>query len=120
MQKTLCPILLLLLFSFSVSADQWEWLFKDQAIAAVELTANQKTLMKYCKPCGGMPIEIIVNKIHAERMNDGLYNFMLNHVPQDLAYLYYFKEGEWHNIAITLGLKTIGSDEILVKPELDL
>ena len=53
-------------------------------------------------------------------MNNGLYNFMLNQVPQDLAYLYYFKEGEWHNIAITLGLKTIGSDEILVKPELDL
>ena len=113
MKKILCPILLLLLFSFSVSADQWEWLFKEQAIAAVELTANQKTLMKYCKPCGGMPIEIIVNKIHAERMNDGLYNFMLNHVPQDLAYLYYFKEGEWHNIAITLGLKTNDSDEIL-------
>ena len=25
------------------------------------------------------------------------------------------KEGEWYNIAITLGLKTIGSDEILMK-----
>ena len=53
-------------------------------------------------------------------MNNGLYNFILNQVSQDLAYLYYFKEGEWHNIAITLDLKTIGSDEILVKPELDL
>ena len=120
MKKFFCPIVLCLLFSFSVSADQWEWLFKEQVVAAVKLTANQKTLMKYCKPCGGTPIEIIVNNIRAERMNDGLYNFMLNHVPQDLAYLYYFKEGEWHNIAITLGLKTIGSDYILVKPELDL
>ena len=118
--KRFYKIILLTLFSFSVLADQWEWLFKEQATAAIELTTDQKTLIKYCKPCGGTPIEIIVNNIHVERMNDGLYNFMLNHVPQDLAYLYYFKEGEWHNIAITLGLKTIGSDEILVKPELDL
>ena len=113
-------IILFLSLCFSVSADQWERLFKEQVEAAVELTTNQKTLIKYCKPCGGTPIEIIVNKIHAERMNDGLYNFMLNHVPQDLAYLYYFKEGEWRNVAITLGLKTIGSDEILIKSKLDL
>ena len=120
MKKVFCLIVMCLLFSFNASADQWEWLFKEQAEATVELTADQKTLIKYCKPCGGIPVEIAVNEIHAERMDGGLYNFMLNHVPQDLAYLYYFKEGEWHNIAITLGLKTIGSDEILVKPELDL
>ena len=52
-----------LLFSFNASADQWEWLFKEQAAAAVELTADQKTLIKYCKPCGGRPVEIFVNNI---------------------------------------------------------
>ena len=115
MKKVFCPIVMCLLFSFNASADQWEWLFKEQAAAAVELTADQKTLIKYCKPCGGTPIEIIVNNIHAVRMNNGLYNFMLNHVPQDLAYLYYFTEGRWLNIAMALGLKTDGLDKVITK-----
>ena len=102
-----------LLFSSSVSAEQWEWLLEEQALAAVRLTAEQTSLIKYCKPCQGKPTEITVWKISAEKMNDGSYCFVLNHVPQDLAYLYYFKEGKWHNIAITLGLKTDDSDEIL-------
>ena len=118
--KKILTFVFYLLFSSSVSAEQWEWLLEEQALAAVELTSEQASLIKYCKPCRGTPIEIVVNEIRAEKMNDGSYRFILNHVPQDLAYLYYFKEGEWRNIAITLGLKTIGSDEILTKPKLDL
>ena len=102
-----------LLFSSSVSAEQWEWLLEEQALAAVKLTSEQTSLIKYCKPCQGKPTEITVQKISAEKMKDGSYRYILNHVPQDLAYLYYFKEGKWHNIAITLGLKTNDSDEIL-------
>ena len=30
------------LFSFHVFAEQWEWLLKEQAVAAVKLTSNQK------------------------------------------------------------------------------
>ena len=111
--KEILTFVFYLLFSSSVPAEQWEWLLEEQALAAVELTSDQKILMKYCKPCQGKPTEITVWKISAERMSDGSYRFILNHVPQDLAYLYYFKEGEWHNIAITLGLKTNDSDEIL-------
>ena len=111
-KKTL-TFIFYLLFSSSVSAEQWEWLLEEQALAAVKLTSEQTSLIKYCKPCQGKPTEITVWKISAERMNDGSYHFVLNGVPQDLAYLYYFKEGKWHNIAITLGLKTNDSDEIL-------
>ena len=111
-KKTL-TFIFYLLFSSSVSAEQWEWLLEEQALAAVKLTSEQTSLIKYCKPCQGKPTEITVQKISAEKMKDGSYRFILNHVPQDLAYLYYFKEGEWHNIAITLGLKTNDSDEIL-------
>jgi len=111
--KKILTFVFYLLFSSSVSAEQWEWLLEEQALAAVRLTAEQTSLIKYCKPCQGKPTEITVQKISAEKMNDGSYRFILNHVPQDLAYLYYFKEDEWHNIAITLGLKTNDSDEIL-------
>ena len=102
------------LFSFHVFAEQWEWLLKEQAVAAVKLTSNQKSLIKYCKPCQGKPIEIMVKKISAESMNDGSYRFALNYIPQDLAYLYYFKEGQWKNIAITLGLQTNNLDEFIL------
>ena len=101
------------LFSFHVSAEQWEWLLKEQAIAAVKLTSDQKSLIKHCKPCQAKPIEIIVKNISAESMNDGSYRFVLNYVPQDLAYLYYFKDGQWRNIAIVLGLKTNDMEEII-------
>ena len=101
-----------LLFSYSVSAEQWEWLLEEQVLAAIKLTTGQKSLIKYCKPCQGKPSEIIVKKISAEKMNDGSYRFVLNYVPQDLAYLYYFKGGQWYNIAIALGLKTDDMEEI--------
>ena len=103
-----------LLFFCSASAEQWEWLLEEQALAAVVLTTGQKSLIKYCKPCQGKPSEIIVKKISAEKMNDGSYRFVLNYVPQDLAYLYYFKDGQWRNIAITLGLQTNNLDEFIL------
>jgi len=111
-KKTLAFVFYLL-FSCSVSAEQWEWLLEGQALAAVELTSGQKSLIKYCKPCQGKPTEIIVKKISAESMNDGSYRFVLNYVPQDLAYLYYFKDGQWHNIAIALGFKTNDMEEVI-------
>ena len=67
-----------LLFSSSISAEQWEWLLEEQALAAVKLTSEQTSLIKYCKPCQGKPTEITVRKISAERMNDGSYRFMLD------------------------------------------
>ena len=111
--KKILTFVFYLLFLTSVSAEQWEWLLEEQALAAVELTSEQASLIKYCKPCQGKPTEITVRKISAERMNDWSFRFVFNGVPQDLAYLYYFKEGKWHNIAITLGLKTNDADEIL-------
>ena len=111
-KKTLAFVFYLL-FSSSVPAEQWEWLLEGQAIAAVELTSGQKSLIKYCKPCQGEHTEIIVKKISAESMNDGSYRFVLNYVPQDLAYLYYFKDGQWHNIAIALGFKTNDMEEVI-------
>ena len=115
MNKNFYTIILLLFLSFNVSAEQWEWLLEKEVQAAVKLTSNAKNLMKYCKPCQGKPIELEVKKINTLKMRDGSYRFVVNSVPQDLAYLYYFTEGRWKNIAITLGLKTHGLDEFITK-----
>ena len=108
-------IIFLLLFSKSLFSEQWEWLLEDQALEAVKLISGHKKIRKYCKPCRGDPFEIIIKKISVERVSDGSYRFILNGISQDLAYLYYFTEGRWKNIAITLGLKTHGLDEFITK-----
>jgi hypothetical protein len=126
MKNILYTIILSLFFSFNVFADQWIILNENQALAAVKLTSGQNTLMKYCKPCGftpdekPKPTEIIVKQVSAWKIVDrsfpGKYYFLLNDLPYDLAYLYYFKEGQWRNVAIALGLETSGVDDIFVKP----
>ena len=126
MKNILYTIILSFLFSFSVFADQWIILNENQALAAVKLTSGQNTLMKYCKPCSLTPdekrkkTEIIVKQVSAWKIVDGSfpgkYYFLLNDLPYDLAYLYYFKEGQWRNVAIALGLETSGVDDIFVKP----
>ena len=115
MNNNFFTIILFLFFSFSVSAEQWEWLLEEQAQAAVKLTSDTKSLLKYCKPCRGKPIELEGRQINMIKMRDGSYRFMLNGVPQDLAYLYYFTEGRWLNIAMALGLKTYGLDKVITK-----
>ena len=115
MNSNFFTIILFLFFSFSVLAEQWEWLLEEQAQAAVKLTSDTKSLLKYCKPCRGKPIELEVRQINMIKMRDGSYRFMLNGVPQDLAYLYYFTEGRWLNIAMALGLKTDGLDKVITK-----
>ncbi|MFL2556175.1 MAG: hypothetical protein ACJ0Q4_04985 [Gammaproteobacteria bacterium] len=53
------------------------------------------------------PIELEVKQINTLKMRDGSYRFVVNGVPQDLAYLYYFTEGSMEKYCYNLGIKKL-------------
>jgi uncharacterized protein YecT (DUF1311 family) len=117
-RKTIFIVLIILLFSVGVYADQHEYISKRNAIRAkkiIELKGN--TIGQFCQQCG----DTTWRKIDVETMETqeaGYENYWIlevNNEAIDLAYTYVESDGKWSNLAMMLGLDVVNCPEFLDK-----
>lgn len=110
-------VAVLLLLMANVMADQAAYITLEQSKEAVQLLEGAQQVRFFCAPCGDKESELVeVFKI--ETVHTGYENYwevQINNQGIDLAYTYYYVDGKWRNIAISLNIDVDGVPDYLDK-----
>jgi hypothetical protein len=97
------------------AADQFAWVSRAEAERAAEMLSPGVTIRHFCAPCGDEDWR--PETVHSVEMvstgSDDYHEVLVNGEGIDLAYVYLPVEGEYANLAITLGLEASGVPERL-------
>ncbi len=89
--------------------DQALFISKEQSQTALKMLSGHSELRLYCAPCqGDQPKSVQVKKLEASYTGtDKFWEILLNGNGIDLAYTYFFDDGAWRNVAISMKLEGI-------------
>jgi len=109
MKKLIITLLLLMVTSVSILADQAAYITQAQAQKAAAFLKDKKQIRHYCNPCDdkGDRVEDI-STVEAVAVADSkpYWEVLVNGKGIDLAYVYYRDEdGEWKNLAKKMKIK---------------
>ena len=107
--------MVLLLSMSNVMADQAAYITLEQSNQAVQLLEGSQQVRFFCAPCGEKESQL-VEIFSIEAVHTGYENYWeveINNQGIDLAYTYYFVEGEWWNVARSLGIDVDGVPDYL-------
>jgi hypothetical protein len=116
MLKAITAIILVLLVSMAVLADQAAHINQADAIKASAFLKGKKQITHYCAPCGTGINEVIqIKSVESVPANDkDLWEVKVNEEGIDLAYTYFLTDsGKWKNLAIEMGIKVVDVPEFL-------
>ncbi|HRH43347.1 MAG TPA: hypothetical protein PKY82_17065 [Pyrinomonadaceae bacterium] len=126
LKKSLLALLISLLFSLSVFADQISYVTKEKADRAVETLSEQLQIKHFCAPCRDkVAISEDVKKVEAVVSSEPapagtskhpkLWEVKVNNVGIDFAYVYVqtLSNQTWRNIGIILSLPVEDVPEFL-------
>jgi hypothetical protein len=116
--KKFLVILCLSLFPMVVQADQAAYVSKAEAVKAASVLRNSKEVRHYCQPCGDRRWEREeVKDVQAKHTGyQDFWEVQINGKGVDLAYIYFESNGQWKNVAITLGIKVFDVPALLPNP----
>ena len=97
---------ILLLSMSNVIADQAAYITLEQSKAAVQLLDGTKQIRFFCAPCGDQKSELVqvVSVKNAYTGYENYWEVQINNAGIDLAYTYYYVDGKWKNLAISLNI----------------
>ena len=117
MQPRILLTLMALAFAAPAQADQYAYVTLRQATDALAVLATNEEVHEFCAPCDDTRSKrIVVRSIGIGRVWDGegatvyrsdgksFWEVFVNDESIDLAYLYVRKDGQWQNLALSLGL----------------
>ena len=115
MKKIIIPILLLL-FSYSIKADQLSYISKSQADSAIISLKQHQKILLWCACCDNDPkIVVTIQDIKIQFADyKELYQIKIIGIDSsgnqkkyelDLAYVHILKDGKWYCLGEELGFK---------------
>lgn len=107
LKKFIAAIILGLMFSLAVFADQAAYVTKEQAEKAAALLKDKTEIKHFCAPCDDKSVtaEAIETVEAADAGYENYWEVKVNGKGVDLAYVYFqTKDGKWKNVAKELDI----------------
>lgn len=102
LKKTITILMLGLMLSFAVFADQAAWITKDEAERTAEFLKDKTQIKHFCAPCDDKSVrpEYIATVEAVPTGSEDYWEVKINGEGIDLAYVYFqTKSGKWKNLA---------------------
>ena len=116
-QILLVLLVLSVIGSLPVMADQCAWISQDQAARAAGKVKVGEIILKFCEPCGDRePAEHRVTSVRSRPVKDAsaYWELVINDRPVDIAYVFVPSgSGTFRNLAGLAGCKTTGVSRVL-------
>lgn len=116
LKKIIAVIMLGLMLSLAVFADQAAWITKEQAEKTAAFLKDKQQIKHYCEPCDDKSVttEDISTVEAAPTGTEDYWEVLINGKGIDLAYVYFqTKNGKWKNLAKEMDVEVDGVPKFL-------